>query len=264
MSAPAAYTPEPSHEAPAEEVTAEPELPAADAGWVETSEITADVPGEVAADATNDPPGDVTENTEIDREAAFAAIQEAAEAAADTGDAPAAVDFADTAEMTAESDTGGEAAMADAEADPRLAALALAAGFDAAELEAKASADATPDSEEIPEIGNEALAARLAGLVPEMSENSSPSETRSTQVVVVGLVSVASIASFKRTLGRLPGISSVGVSSGPDGEFLFAVTHSADVVLSEAIPGMPAFRARVTGSGEGTLNVTAHDPDSDK
>ena len=39
----------------------------------------------------------------------------------------------------------------------------------------------------------------------------------------VGLVSVASIASFKRQLGRVAGVQSVGVSSGPDGEFVFAV-----------------------------------------
>jgi hypothetical protein len=80
---------------------------------------------------------------------------------------------------------------------------------------------------------------------------------------VVGLVSVASIASFKRHLGRLTGVSSVGVSSGPEGEFLFAVHHSPEVVLRDVIPAMPSFQARVTGSGDGTLNVSAHDPESD-
>jgi hypothetical protein len=76
-------------------------------------------------------------------------------------------------------------------------------------------------------------------------------------------VSVASIASFKRHLGRLSGVQSVGVSSGPDGEFLFAVNHTADVALRDTIPSMPSFQARVTGSGDGTLNVSAHDPESD-
>jgi hypothetical protein len=76
-------------------------------------------------------------------------------------------------------------------------------------------------------------------------------------------VSVASIASFKRHLGRLSGVQSVGVSSGPDGEFLFAVTHGADVSLRDAIPGLPSFQARVTGSSEGVLNVAAHDPEAD-
>ena len=80
---------------------------------------------------------------------------------------------------------------------------------------------------------------------------------------MTGLVSVASIASFKRHLGRLAGVKSVGVSSGPEGEFLFAVHHTADIVLRDAIPSLPSFQARVTGSGEGTLSVTAHDPESD-
>ena len=51
------------------------------------------------------------------------------------------------------------------------------------------------------------------------------SRQQTTQVVVVGLVSVATIASFKRHLGRATGVQSVGVSSGPDGEFVFAVAH---------------------------------------
>ena len=36
-----------------------------------------------------------------------------------------------------------------------------------------------------------------------------------------------------------PGVQSVGVSSGPDGEFVFAVNHAADVVLRDAIPSLP-------------------------
>src|SRR4029079_17695194 len=85
----------------------------------------------------------------------------------------------------------------------------------------------------------------------------------STQVVVVGLVSVASIASFKRHLGRMPGVNSVGVSSGPDGEFVFAVNHGEDVVLRDLIPSLPSFQARVTSSSDGSVQVTAHDPESD-
>jgi hypothetical protein len=80
---------------------------------------------------------------------------------------------------------------------------------------------------------------------------------------VVGLVSVASIASFKRHLGRVPGVQSVGVSSGPDGEFVFAVKHAGDAVLRDAIPSLPSFQARVTGSADGVVHVTAHDPEAD-
>jgi hypothetical protein len=85
----------------------------------------------------------------------------------------------------------------------------------------------------------------------------------STQVVVVGLVSVASIATFKRQLGRLPGVKNVGVSSGPDGEFIFTVGHGSDTSLSQLIPTLPAFQARVVSEREGVLNVSAHDPEAE-
>ena len=84
-----------------------------------------------------------------------------------------------------------------------------------------------------------------------------------TNVVVVGLVSVASIASFKRHLARLPGIQSVGVSSGPDGEFVFKATHDPDVSLGDAVPALPGFAARVVAAGEGVLNISARDPESE-
>ncbi|HZC32653.1 MAG TPA: hypothetical protein VE640_05125, partial [Candidatus Bathyarchaeia archaeon] len=203
------------------------------------------------------------EDGEVDREAAFAAIQAAAEAAAS---AEVAADAAARAEAVADVaieiiGSHGEDDDADPEADPRVAALGLSPDYDAAEAEALASADAN-DGEEIPEIGDDALAARLAGLVPNRGSKANTDAT-ATQVVVVGLVSVASIASFKRHLGRLPGVQSVGVSSGPDGEFIFAVNHTADVLLREAVPSMPSFQARVTGTSDGVVNVTAHDPESD-
>jgi hypothetical protein len=88
-------------------------------------------------------------------------------------------------------------------------------------------------------------------------------EPRTTQVVVTGLVSVASIASFKRHLGRLAGVQAVGVASGPGGEFVFHVTHSPDVSFREVIPSMPGFGARVTGSGDGVVSVAARDPEAE-
>jgi hypothetical protein len=80
---------------------------------------------------------------------------------------------------------------------------------------------------------------------------------------VTGLVSVASIASFKRHIGRIAGVQSVGVSSGPDGEFVFKVAHGSDVVLSDVIPSLPGFEARVTGTADGVVNVSARDPESE-
>lgn len=150
--------------------------------------------------------------------------------------------------------------------DPRLAALAGSADFAAAEAEAAVAAGTSDMTEEIPTIADDALAARLAGLVPGSGQNGAPvtsGEATTTQIVVTGLISVASIASFKRHLGRVPGVQSVGVSSGPEGEFIFAVHHGPEVILREAIPGLPGFRARVTGGKDSTVEVAAHDPESE-
>jgi hypothetical protein len=202
--------------------------------------------------------GGETGDGEIDREAAFAAIQAAAEAAAS---AEVAADAAARAEAVA--DVAIEIIgnhEDEEEADPRFAALGLSPDYDAAEAEALAAAGAS--DEDIPEIDDDALAARLAGLVPGKSKGNA-AESATTQIVVVGLVSVASIASFKRHLGRVSGVQSVGVSSGPDGEFVFAVKHAGDAVLRDAIPSLPSFQARVTGSAEGVVHVSAHDPEAD-
>lgn len=185
----------------------------------------------------------------------------------------AAPTVAEEAEVAQATDMVGESRAADTtqefdvvadptgdEVDPRIAAISLA-DFGAAEVEAAASANAEADTEEIPEIGDGALAARLAGLATTDASDLVPPDTTSTQVIVVGLVSVASIAGFKRQLAGLPGVQSVGVSSGPDGEFLFAVSHTTQVELTSAVPGIPGFEATVTSSGDGTLSVMAHDPD---
>ena len=83
----------------------------------------------------------------------------------------------------------------------------------------------------------------------------------STQLVVTGLISVASIAGFKRQLSRATGVRHVGVSSGPDGEFLFTVQHEDGVSLRDLIPTLQGFQARVTGGGEGIITASAHDPE---
>ena len=185
----------------------------------------------------------------------------------------AAIDTAHHAAEGAESGSAegqaGEAQTGDAptttdQNDPRLAALGLSSNFDAAEAEA--AAEATSADDEIPTMGDDALAARLAGLVPPEGEvEARPARVaseRTSKVVVSGLVSVASIASFKRHLGRASGVQSVGVSSGPDGEFIFTVHHDEAVNLSEVVPGLPGFRARVTNAADGVVSVTAHDPES--
>jgi hypothetical protein len=170
-----------------------------------------------------------------------------------------------TAETPTEEQPAPETIEPEAEAtevDPRIGALGLTPDFEAAEAEAAAFTpeDAQPE-EEIAVIADDALAARLAGLVPDVETDGAESTT--TRVVVTGLVSVASIAGFKRQLSRVAGVHSVGVSSGPDGEFLFAVAHESALVLRDAITTLPGFGARVTNETNGELTVTARDPESE-
>jgi hypothetical protein len=242
--------------APAVEPATEPENVATEA---ETAEAAAETTDQTSGSSeSSDSVAGKDGDGELDREAAFAAIQAAAEAAASAEVAASAAARAEAATDVAIEIMANQED--EAEVDPRFAALGLSPDFDAAEAEALAAAGSS--DEEIPEIGDDALAARIAGLVPGKTKGNG-ADSAATQVVVVGLVSVASIASFKRHLGRLPGVQSVGVSSGPEGEFLFAVNHSADTVLRDAIPALPSFQARVTGSSDGVVNVTAHDPESD-
>jgi hypothetical protein len=259
-------------EAPEAEAVAETVEAEASAGTLEAEAAveTVDVESAGAQDTIVDDGGP---RTEAEREAAMSAIAAAFEAAAQAeADASRAEAAAERAETAAADGEHGEATEGSAEGetetetDPRLEALSQS-GFDAAEAEAAAGA-VSEEQEEIADIGEDALSKRLGTLVPEgvryperQASKSGPAAT--TQVVVVGLVSVASIASFKRHLGRATGVQSVGVSSGPDGEFVFAVAHGADVSLRDMIPSLPGFQARVTNSGDGVINVTARDPESE-
>ncbi len=199
---------------------------------------------------------------------AVAEVVEAAPEDANEADSPeAAVETAKVPEGSGETPTDG-AETVDAD-DPRLAMLGLSPDFAAAEAEAEMSAAesdagveaADEPDQEIPTIAEEVVAARLAGLVPP-SEAGELSERLTTKVVVSGLVSVASIAGFKRGVARTQGVASVGVTSGPDGEFVFMVSHHPDVNLKEVIPGLPGFNARVTGDSEDGFVVTARDPEA--
>ncbi|HEU4672913.1 MAG TPA: hypothetical protein VFS32_08445 [Candidatus Limnocylindrales bacterium] len=213
----------------------------------------------------------------VDQEAAFAAIEAAAQAAEATETSAPETSAPETTEAAPEPeavespeaegvpapDEAPDEALAD---DPRLAALGIA---DFATAEAEASADLPSDDEPVPDIADETVAARLAGLVPDETAAAAPAEPDSsaptsaeTRVFVSGLVSVASIAGFKRHLGRTPGIQSVGVTSGPDGEFVFAVAHDPSVDVGGVVTALPGFGARVTESADGVVRATAHDPDA--
>jgi hypothetical protein len=149
--------------------------------------------------------------------------------------------------------------------DPRLAMLGLSPDYEAAEAEAAEAAAA--EASGIPEMGEDDLVARLGGLVGS-SAHGAPADADpsagsiSTRVVVTGLVSVASIAGFKRNLSRCAGVNHVGVSSGPDGEFVFVVQHDAEASLRDLIPTLPGFNARVTDTSEGIITATARDPEA--
>jgi hypothetical protein len=201
--------------------------------------------------------GTVADEEPLDREAAMVAIQAAAEAAA-TVDAPADAPADGTADGEPDPTAPDSWASAqEPEVDPRLAMLGLTPDFAAAEMAAVEMAAA--EVQDVPEIGGDALAARLSGLVPGDAP-AADAATVTTQVIVTGLVSVASIASFKRHMGRLAGVGHVGVSSGPDTEFVFTVAHEPATALRDLIPTLPGFAARVVGSEDGVIHVSAQDP----
>lgn len=228
---------------------------------IKASASPAETQATSAAPAAETPAGEV----------GMAAI-EAAHHAAEVAESEAGTAETGAGEAVAGEAVAGEAQPAESSADepvtdendPRLAALGLSPNFDAAEAEA--AAEATSAEDEIPTMADDAVAARLAGLVPAEGESEArparATSEKTSKVIVSGLISVASIASFKRHLGRVSGVQSVGVSSGPDGEFVFTVHHDEAVNLSEVVPSLPGFRARVANAADGVVNVTAHDPES--
>lgn len=204
-----------------------------------------DVPRWVAGDAPEGFPEDVESGDPVDRGAIMAALEAAAEAVVAAESAAVSADQAEAAADVAETAAELVVGRHDAEADEAEAQAALSARVDAGGFE------------------TESFAGRLASLLPGHADGAADGEPRTTQVVVTGLVSVASIASFKRHLARLPGVLSVGVASGPDGEFVFNVNHRPDVSFRDVIPSMPGFAARVVATDEGVVTVTARDPEAE-
>ncbi|HET7727602.1 MAG TPA: hypothetical protein VFK54_09775 [Candidatus Limnocylindrales bacterium] len=204
---------------------------------------------------------------------AAAPVDHQPEAEAEAEAEPPANAVAETvaeAEPVAEADTAWPVAEQAEEAgdqapSPEVDDTTSAMDLDAAEAEAALAFRAQATAESADAEGglmDASLMQRLAGLGVSLGPDH-VGENVSTQVVVVGLVSVASIASFKRHLTRVDGIESVGVTSGPDGEFVFNVAHRVDVGLAEVVTTLPGFGARVTDSADGVIHVTAHDPETD-
>jgi hypothetical protein len=177
---------------------------------------------------------------------------------AETQSEPAAVmETADATEPEPEPETDAESETEPA--DEAAPAAEVEPDFAAAEAEVAAFA------EDLDADGR--IAARLAAGdegIPRRSapDGAAPADRGTTRVTVHGLVSVASIASFKRSLGRAAGVSAIAVSSGPDGEFIFTVTHDPNISLPDAITGLAGFEADITGQTDGEVEVAAHDPDA--
>jgi trimeric autotransporter adhesin len=234
-----------------------PEPPSLD-GTTADDHAPAPTPTASTAEA---PVAEAVVETTADAPEGVAEVEPAAEAAPETVEASTET----TDETIGQSD---DAAAAEAEAaaqadDPRLSMIGASPDFDAAEAEAAMSAAEAEVAEEepgdIPAIAEEVVAARLAGLVPPSEGNP---EQHTARVVVTGLVSVASIAGFKRGLARTSGVGAVGVTSGPDGEFVFNVSHAADIDLKAAIAGLPGFDAKVTSESADGFEVAARDPEA--
>lgn len=161
--------------------------------------------------------------------------------------------------------TAAAEAEAEAEAGSDLPTVAEAASGDI-DSAADAGSATTTEPEVVAEVV--AVVAEVAdpagpawGMAPTIDEAPVASPTDTT-VVVEGLISVASIAGFKRNLSRLDGVSSVTVTSGPDGEFIFAVKHDGSATVEAGLPGMAGFGVRILEVADGTIKISAHDPET--
>ena len=146
-----------------------------------------------------------------------------------------------------------------------------AQGAEAAEAEASADlfiGDESPGADDdtasvsddgVEEIAEEDVVRRLEAFTGQPAH---PGEASVSRLAVVGLVSVASIAGFKRALAKTPGVRSVTVASGPSGDFVFSVTHDPETDLRSAVPALDGFAASITGDADGVLTVTASDPEA--
>ena len=97
---------------------------------------------------------------------------------------------------------------------------------------------------------------------PAAAVDQAGTDLTSTRVVVSGLVSVAHIANFKRSLGHVTGISTIAVASGRDGDFAFTVGHTLGSSLAESVKTLPGFDIEITGESDGAIVVAAKDRDA--
>jgi hypothetical protein len=175
----------------------------------------------------------------------------------------AATTDAESTEANAEATTTEASDITEGTGSTEGAAEASADGATAEPDFAAAEAEALAFTGDLGDEPSATPAEASAGLPAEPEAHLATSGGRgTTRVVVLGLVSVASIATFKRSLGRVPGVSAIGVASGPDGEFVFTVSHDSELSLADAITALPGFEAKITSQNADGLEVAAHDPDA--
>ena len=115
----------------------------------------------------------------------------------------------------------------------------------------------TDAESDLPALDDQDVVDRLAKFTDPASGRD---ELTTTRLSVVGLVSVASIAGFKRALSRAAGVRTVNVASGPGGDFVFTVQHAAATDFRTLIPELDGFAASITGDADGVLTVSATEP----
>jgi hypothetical protein len=134
--------------------------------------------------------------------------------------------------------------------------------FAAAEAEAASFGAEIGADDELPDAEAEPVADEAIGEATATFGEAAPAELATSRVVVSGLVSVANIANFKRSLARTAGISTIAVASGPDGDFVFTVGHSLGAALSASIQELSGFDIQITGESDEAINVAAQDRDA--
>jgi hypothetical protein len=205
----------------------------------------------VAAAISEPPAGSFDPNAQVLQDAPVAEITETAGAEPEASASPeASAEPTETTHDFAAAEAEAAAFTGDLGEDDELRQPAVATESDAPE-----SADAAGEAPDSETAASDAPAGEAPAEAP-------ATDRSATRVVVLGLVSVASIATFKRSLGRTSGVSGITVASGPDGEFVFTVNHDAGVSLADAITALPGFEARITAETADGLEVAAHDPDA--
>lgn len=137
-----------------------------------------------------------------------------------------------------------------------------AAAFDFAAAEAEAAAfSGDLDDDELPAEDAATEAAPAETLAVEL-ESAGGADLVTSRVIVSGLESVANIANFKRSLARTAGVSTIGVASGPDGDFVFTVGHTLGSTLAASVQALSGFDIQITAESDDAITVAAQDRDA--